>query len=80
MHTQHLTLLSCLLHVCLCRSIKLWRGSEAAGELTGHEGPVLCLTATPDGQLISGSGDGTLRRWQGNRCMHVYRGHQDSVR
>lgn len=33
-------------------------------ELTGHEGPVLKIDLSPDGQLlVSSSGDGTVRVW-----------------
>jgi WD40 repeat protein len=33
-------------------------------ELRGHDGPVLCLSASPDGRhLVSGSADATVRIW-----------------
>ena len=62
------------------RTIKLWRGTECAATLEGHDGPVLSLAVAPGGDLISGSGDATARRWAGGRCVQVYKGHTDTVR
>lgn len=70
----------CLRVPVVCRSIRLWREGKPAGELLGHDGPVLCLAVTEEGQLLSGSGDHTLRRWAGKSCTAVYRGHTDTVR
>jgi WD40 repeat protein len=69
-----------VLYVSACRSIRLWRGGSAAGQLLGHEGPVLCLAVTEEGDLLSGSGDHTIRRWAGSSCTAVYKGHTDTVR
>jgi phospholipase A-2-activating protein len=41
---------------------------------------VLCLAITPEGEILTGSGDQTIRRWADGRCVQVYRGHADSVR
>jgi WD40 repeat protein len=70
----------CCAVLCACRSIRLWRGGKAAGQLLGHEGPVLCLAVTEEGQLLSGSGDHTIRSWAGSSCTAVYTGHTDTVR
>jgi len=47
------------------KTIKLWKTSDgsAAGRLEGHTDRVGCLVALPDGRLLSGSGDGTVRVW-----------------
>ena len=47
------------------KSIRLWnlQDGSAAGELTGHADRVTCLAALPDGRLLSGSGDGTVKIW-----------------
>lgn len=58
----------------------MWRGSECAATLEGHEGPVLSLAVTPDGDILSGSGDTTIRRWSGGKCVQTYKGHTDTVR
>jgi len=65
---------------CPCRSIRLWRQGKQVGELPGHEGPVLCLAVTEAGELLSGSGDHTIRRWQNKSCAQIYKGHTDTVR
>jgi WD40 repeat protein len=64
------------------RTLKIWRGGKCVRTLEGHEGPVLSLAVTPDGDVLSGSGDTTIRRWGGRSgvCTHVYRGHTDTVR
>lgn len=62
------------------RTIKVWRAGHVVATLEGHEGPVLCLAVTPEGDLLTGSGDQTVRRWRDGQCVHVYRGHTDSVR
>jgi WD40 repeat protein len=58
----------------------VWRGTECVAVLEGHEGPVLSLAVTPGGDILSGSGDTTVRRWSGGKCVQTYRGHTDTVR
>jgi hypothetical protein len=41
---------------------------------------VLCLAVTEGGELLSGSGDKTIKRWRGTQCVATYKGHTDSVR
>lgn len=45
--------------------IRLWnlKDGSAAGELTGHWDRVTSLALLPDGRLLSGGGDGTVRIW-----------------
>ena len=48
----------------------------------GHTGSVFCLNISADGtEIISGSGDTTLRRWlvATGQCLQVYRGHSKGV-
>jgi len=47
------------------KSIRLWnvKDGSAAGELAGHLERVTSLAALPDGRLLSGSSDGTVKIW-----------------
>ena len=48
----------------------------------GHQGAVRALAVLPDGSVVSGSDDKTLRRWDPNRgeCLQVWVGHTGAVR
>lgn len=48
--------------------------------LEGHEGPVQAVLALPDGTLLSGGSDGTIKLWSDNKCQHTFKGHTDTVR
>lgn len=48
--------------------------------LEGHEGPVQAVLALPDGSLLSGGSDATIKLWSGKQCRHTFRGHTDTVR
>lgn len=48
--------------------------------LEGHEAAVLCLLCLPNGDLLSGSGDCTIKVWSGGKCTHTIAAHSDSVR
>jgi WD40 repeat protein len=55
-----------------------------AAELRGHGNEVYCLLQLPDGRLVTGSSDRTLRIWDpsseaGWHCCGVLRGHTGSV-
>ena len=42
---------------------------------------MLCVLVLPNGDIVSGSGDTTIRVWSGTgACMHTIRGHTDTVR
>lgn len=43
--------------------------SEEYFELKGHEGPVLHIDLSPNDQLASSSGDGTIRIWDLKKCQ-----------
>lgn len=66
----------------LRRTIRVWRPSDGAllATLEGHEGPVLALAIAPTGDIISGSGDSTIKVWSENKCIATLRGHSDTVR
>ncbi|WP_330926814.1 WD40 repeat domain-containing protein [Candidatus Sororendozoicomonas aggregata] len=52
--------------------------------LTGHKGCVTSLLVLPDGRLVSGSYDKTIKIWdlskpQGHRCVAILTGHSGEV-
>lgn len=50
--------------------------------LTGHAGPVGCVTLSPDGRLAATGGeDGTVRLWDlvRGRCLYTLHGHRGRV-
>lgn len=54
-------------------TVRVWsRGRlEPLAALSGHAGPVNALALLPSGDLASGSGDGTVRRWAAAPAMGV---------
>ncbi len=60
----------------------MWRGGKCLRVLEGHQGPVLSLAVLPGGDVLSGSGDTTIRQWAGatQTCVRTYTGHTDTVR
>lgn len=77
---------------CDC-TLRLWdlASGECRGVLTGHTGSVDAFafassssgsgSGSASGELISGSADATLIRWDLSRCVPVavYKGHSDAV-
>jgi WD40 repeat protein len=61
------------------REIRIWDAGtgHGLGVLTGHSGKVRCLSWYPDGTLLSGSSDGTLRWWdvRAGRQLHLVQAH-----
>ena len=47
----------------------------------GHTNRVTTLAVLPDGSLVSGSHDKTLRRWdsQSGQCLSIWKGHTDAI-
>ncbi len=60
--------------------LKVWDTShgEEIETLSGHEGPITCVAFMPDGSIVSGSCDNTVRVWTGGKAT-VLRGHADEV-
>jgi WD40 repeat protein len=56
---------------------------QEVGVLSGHSGVVFCLQALPDGRIVSGSDDKTIRIWSkspdGGWESEVLNGHSDFV-
>jgi WD40 repeat protein len=65
--------------------VRVWNASMGVLERTleGHTGRVTCLLALPDGRVVSGSGDSTVRVWNGVSsdafCERVLEGHTGGV-
>jgi serine/threonine protein kinase len=54
----------------------------AMTELNGHDGPILCVAFSADGELVvSGGADRTIRLWRAadGTQLHTYVGHGDEV-
>ena len=60
--------------------LKVWDAStgDEIETLTGHEEPVTCAAFLPDGRLVSGSWDDTIRIWNGDKTISL-RGHTGDV-
>lgn len=58
----------------------MWDSEGQSQVLEGHEGPVQCLLVLPDGALLSGSNDKTVKMWHGSACVKTLVGHGDTVR
>lgn len=60
--------------------VRVWDASRRiTDELAGHSDTVRCLAVVPDGKIVSGSFDRTLRVWDGGQCSAILGGHADSV-
>ncbi|MHA7841651.1 MAG: WD40 repeat domain-containing protein, partial [Gammaproteobacteria bacterium] len=48
---------------------------------TGHTSDVKAVTVLPDGSVVSGSADDTLRHWdpQTEQCLNTWTGHTSTV-
>lgn len=58
----------------------MWAADGTSKVLQGHEGPVQCVLVLPDGGLLSGGNDNTIRLWVDGKCQHTFSGHTDTVR
>lgn len=61
------------------RGVELYRGDDLnrltpVRTLTGHDGIVWCVAFAPDGELVSGGKDGTVRAWDtaSGRCTRQW--------
>ena len=50
-------------------------------ESEGHTGAIACLAVLPDGRVVSGSRDNTLRVWDAatGQCLKTLRGHTEPI-
>ncbi|GIL93050.1 hypothetical protein Vretifemale_20531 [Volvox reticuliferus] len=66
----------------LDKTLRIWRGGKCVSTLTGHQGPVLCLLVLEGGEVLSGSGDTSVKMWGpgGGPCIHTIKAHTDTVR
>ncbi len=62
-------------------TVRIWStaSGEPRGVLRGHADRVICVRFGPDGRIYSGSRDGEIRIWTGERTDAVLRGHEGSV-
>ena len=65
------------------KSIVLKTGYGVVDTLAGHTSAVFCLQALPDGRIVSGSSDRTIRIWSrdknGSWSSEVLQGHTASI-
>ena len=63
--------------------VVLKKDYKCVEEIRGHDGVISCLQVLPDGRIVSGGHDGTLRVWSrgvdGAWQSEVLEGHSDSV-
>ncbi|GIL66282.1 hypothetical protein Vafri_19894 [Volvox africanus] len=71
-----------ILSASLDKTLRIWRGGKCVSTLTGHQGPVLCLLVLEGGEVLSGSGDTSVKMWApgGGPCIHTIKAHTDTVR
>jgi WD40 repeat protein len=71
-----------LLASCDDKNVRLWtQDGVCVLTLEGHTAAVSCVALLPDGRLVSGSYDNTVRVWdiESGACPLVLRGHEKSV-
>ena len=64
-------------------TLRVWSPADGRclAVLYGHAGPVLAVAAlAPSGDVLSGSGDKTIKVWRGGSCIATLTGHTDTVR
>jgi phospholipase A-2-activating protein len=67
---------------CMDNVIRLFDGAgNLVGQLVGHEKPVISFSWTENFSLVSGSWDGTARKWnlQSFLCTMICKGHENGV-
>ena len=48
-------------------------------KLAGHTDRVYSVAAAPDGRIITGSDDTTVKVWRDGACVHTIQAHRDYV-
>jgi WD40 repeat protein len=49
---------------------------KCSSTLKGHTGIVNCITSYPDGTLVTGSNDKTIKLWKDGECINTLTGHK----
>lgn len=61
-------------------TIRIWKGAECILTLKGHAGLIYCLVGLPEDDLLSGSEDGEIKKWnEGGHCLATFSHHKQSV-
>jgi phospholipase A-2-activating protein len=63
-----------------CSTVRVWGNDGSVEVLEGHGGAVLAVLVLPSGDILSGSGDKTVKLWSHGKCVRTFAGHGDSVR
>lgn len=62
----------------------MWRYGECVQELKGHEHAVWAVLGLPNGDIVTGSADSTIKIWRGPiskmTCKRTLSQHKDCVR
>ena len=60
-------------------TISVFKDGNVSYKLEGHTGFVTCLALLPDGRLVSGSEDKTMRIWKDRKCVSTVTDHKGLV-
>ena len=60
-------------------ALKAWPYSGEVVTLAGHTHAVECVAVAPDGRVITGSFDGTVKVWLNGACERTIQAHTDAV-
>ena len=60
-------------------ALKLRSFSGEVVTLAGHNATVTCVAATPDGRIITGSYDTTVKVWRDGACERTINAHHDDI-
>lgn len=63
------------------KTVRLWKGPEAAVTFKGHEAAVWAVCGLANGNIVSGSADKTIKIWSPDgTCLKTVAAHGDAVR
>lgn len=62
--------------------LKIWNSNTGEYEsiLEGHTNPITCLDNLPNGRIITGSGDNTIKIWDDKECKLTLSGHTATIK